>query len=295
LQLAQKKESFARVLRVGLLSNLPVFGRRLMLTQDANFVGGAMRWGSGFQLDVVELRDTQLLMRWGINQREYTMGLGLAQGPLGLDYAVSVNEISIMHRFGVTFKYGLFQAFTASTIERKKKELIEEERELQEMKANLSKEKKVLNEQGELAELRAKALKLFKEERYEESNKVAYEILQLSPNDEAGRQLIQQVRNVREQKRLSEVLGSARDLYQHKKYKEVVIRIESNSDIFSTNAEAQVLLNLSRARVFIDSEKYADAEASLYKVIENDPDNQEAVLLYKKLQELQSLMSPEVK
>jgi hypothetical protein len=295
IKLRQETEHFERVMRVGLMTNVPVFGRKLMLAQDVSSMGGATRWGAGFQLDLVEIRDSLLLLRWGMNQREYTMGFGIVQGPLVLDYAVSVNEINMMHRFGITFKYGLFQSFSPSALERKKKELAEEERDIRDMKSKLNKEKKVLDQESDLAELRAKALKLFKEERYDESNKIAYEILRTSPNDEAATHMIQQVRVVRERKRSSEVLSSARDLYQQKKYREVVQRIDSNSDIFSANAEAQILLNLSRARLAIDAEKYNDAEEALFKVIESDPSNEEAVVLYKRLKEFQALMSPEGK
>ncbi len=293
IKLGTEAESHATNVRAGLQTSVPVFGRMLVMTQDVNAVGGATRWGAGFQIDVVELRGSPLFLRWGINQREYTFGLGITQGALALDYAVSLNEIAMMHRFGFTFKYGLFQSFSASAIERKRKEMLQEERELDEIKSKLEIEKKSLGEEEKLVEMRARALRLFKDERYEEANKLAYEIMRISPEDPAAKELISQVRVVRERKRVVDVIASSKELYKQEKYAEVVIRIESNGASMADNHEAMALLNLARARVAIDAERYADAEAALVAVIESDPDNQEAGVLYKRLKEFQKLMSEE--
>lgn len=292
IKLSDQKETFTRVGRVGVLTTAPLWGRKLTVTADVSKGGGsASRWGLGFEIDPFELMNSPVFLRWGINQREYSLGLGIAQGPISFDYALALHEVELMHRFGLSFKYGLFQSFSPTTLDRMRKEVEEERARLVREKSKIKSEQDILEQVEELSELRSQALKLFQKGEYEEANIKAYEILKIEPADESAKRLISEVRVVREKKRVEEILSGIRSLYKEKRYRDVVQMVDKNMESLKENTDVNVIYNLSLAQVHIEQEKYVDAQNALIKVIENEPNNQQAVLLYKRLESLRELLS----
>jgi len=288
LKLKEEGEKYPLVVRSGISYKFPVLRRPLLLSTDFSMLRSGngknpVRWGTGVEWEAFKTRGIPFLFRVGMNQREYTFGFGFRKGPFSLDYATSLHEIEILHRFGITVRFGSSSPQSESRLEKKWEEIREQQVELKRLKRGLEKERIELVQVTKRRDLKSEARLMLREGNYSEARRLIHEILKKNPKDTWAQYTLKQVDSDENDDKLINLLEEVKNYYSKEQYKKVNQIIDNNSVQLKDNSDALIYQAMSRARIYIKEEKYDMAQEQLVLVVEMDPSHEEATRLYKKI------------
>ncbi|MDD2806766.1 MAG: hypothetical protein PHV33_14535 [Elusimicrobiales bacterium] len=269
LKLRDEAERFPIFYKAGLAYSYSMLDRPVLLCLDMNtlVLGGGrkvLRPSAGLEARPLS-EDTPFAVRLGANQREYTLGFSVGTGHLSFDYAAAFHELETMHRFGLTLRYDVITAFD---------------------------EKKIRNER--LSALKIQARDWLKSGEYEKSEEAVKRMMELDESDPDAADITGEIRKARagreaalrkERARADAAarLSEAVSFYRSKQYRMALAAVESVLPVLENDAQAQGIRAMSRAHILIKERKYKDAMRMLRKAVELEPDNREALLLYKRV------------
>ncbi|MEK7287985.1 MAG: tetratricopeptide repeat protein, partial [Elusimicrobiota bacterium] len=210
------------------------------------------RWAMGFEIEPG--KRSPLLFRIGLNNREWTTGFGIKDGPVSFDYAVAFHELGLLHRLGFTFRYGYVSPMAQRNLDAQWKLL-------------RSKEEEIRVAFGRLKTGQARG-----------DTKIQ--------QDQAGYQAA--LAEIERQKfRLSadEKIEKARAFYHAGDYKSALQTAQMALNLIES-PQARIIASMSRARILISARHYDVAQSELKKVVQMDPDNDEAATLFRRISQL---------
>ncbi|OVE77915.1 hypothetical protein BVX98_01570 [bacterium F11] len=209
-----------------------------------------VRWATGTELLFFKKSLWPFILRFGVNQREYTFGFGLTKGPFRLDYATSFHELEILHFFGFSLRYGRLSPFSENKIKKEWEKLSDKEIQLNRKEHEINQRSKVEKERK----------KEYGERKTEDTRMK---------------------------------LNLAHQNYINKKYKEATDILKGIASFIKDDEEAQALVMMSWAHIFLQEGMYIQAKEHLIEVVERNPDHEEAILLYNKLLDILEIEAAE--
>ncbi|MBI4668946.1 MAG: tetratricopeptide repeat protein [Elusimicrobia bacterium] len=292
LKLKSEKEKFPLVLKAGPSYNFYI-GRReftaaaeVMTTKPkaGKFV---KRWGLGLDSCLLPGK-TPLFMRLGINQREYTAGFGMVNGPLSFDYAVALHELELAHRFGLSIRFGYLSPLAQKKIEAEWQKLREKEAQiklaLREGQAGHA-EAEPLNE-IEFASILGQARRLMAMGDLKQARLLLDKAAAVRGDDPSVKALRLEIEKREKEEEAVIEKQNARVFYGSKLYEEALKAAERALSLGGEDADMQILALMSKARLAIDQENYREAQIHLQKVVEINPELEEAVSLFRKVKNI---------
>ncbi|MCB4756617.1 MAG: hypothetical protein LHV69_06245 [Elusimicrobia bacterium] len=248
LKLKEDKDKFPLIVKSGAALNLKLFDRSFLLCSDMTSPkGGSVRWGFGLEIQPTRSTSLPLFVRFGMNQKEYSMGFGVEKGLMALDYAASFHELEILHRFGVTIRFGNLPSLAEDRLRNEWERVRRKETSLKRMKYELGEEKPDDADAG-----------TYQRARQEEGNR----------------------------KRTEAQWNKALKYYADKHYRECIMTLEEAAPFLDDDIEASVLNAMAHAQVYIEVEDYERALQQLLKAVELNPDHQEAKRLYERVKDI---------
>ncbi|MFA6433866.1 MAG: hypothetical protein WCW52_04150 [Elusimicrobiales bacterium] len=282
VKLMEKTEVFPVSYRAGAAYSLSAH-RTFLLCPDVVISlppGGRRVIRPGFGLELQPLSDeAPFLVRLGADRKEYTLGFSVRAGPVSFDYAVAFHELETLHRFGLTMRYDVLPLFA----EKKKKAEV-------------------------LKDLKQEARAWLKAGNYAECEKTIQRILELNGSDpdapilaveiqrsQAAAQIAQRAAEKKAQAEAKQAeaaaqaqtrLTEAKGLYLAKKYRKALETLNDSLPMLRDNLLAQSIATMCKAHLFMEKGDYTEAMKLLGKAVEMDPDNREAAMLYKRVQDI---------
>ncbi len=278
LKLRQDPDTFPLFYKAGAAYQYSMMNRPVLLCADAGTFtpsGGRRLLRGGAAVEIQPLAPgTPFFIRFGVNHREYTVGFSVGAGNFLFDYAAAFHELDTLHRFGMTFRYDVMSASEAKRIKAER-----------------------------LAELKQDARDWLNAGNIEKCEAVVRRILELDETDSDAAAISLEVLQIREKAVLAArliaakaeaaaKLSQAKRFYRQKKYSLVLEALEGREDLLKGDARAQGLIAMARAHVLLEKGNYPAALALLQHATELDPDNREALLLYKRTQDIVGVMNP---
>lgn len=289
IKLKEKKESYPLILRAG----PSLRAGYLLLSADASYwdPSGAKvtRFALGAEINPFAGR-FPFLLRAGVNGREIAMGFGVANGPLTFDYAASFHELELNHRIGLTLRYGYLSGNAQTKIDSEWERLKNKEDELRAGRITQKKFEQALAAAPSPAastpayELRlGEARQLLKAGSLDRCRRLIEELERERPGD--GR-LLELKRDL--YKRSAEAdarseMQSAQVYYNSAEYSRALQAALKALKILVQSNEAESLISMSKAQLFILDGNYIEAQKELQRVVEMNPDHEEAVFLFRKI------------
>lgn len=258
-RLRNEKETFPTTVRSGASFTGKAFGQPVLMSADVPLTSPD-RWALGTEISPLSVIDTPLFFRAGLNHREYTIGLGIGGDLFSIDYALSLHRLEILHRIGITMRFS-----GQKRLDEEWERLRRKETALKEMKYMIMEEKRI-REKEETPTADA------------EAEKETHLAVSAPPQKNAPLSYESQ-------------LAKARAFYGAKRYQEAVAILESTAASFPDKSEPQILLSMARAHAAIEAEDYKGARGHLLRVVEMDPDHQEATLLYQRIKDIMEIES----
>jgi tetratricopeptide (TPR) repeat protein len=235
------------------------------------------------EAQLLKTKVVPLFLRMGINQKEYTLGLGIEKDPLVIDYSTSFNELEILHRFGVTIRFGNLPTFAEERIREEWERIQKREAALKRLTHELKGEKpQKRQDSADIDNLRRKAQTLFDEGDYEKAQRIVTLILNERPNDPETVALEKAIQD-KQSRDTSEIkFDQAKDFYAAKQYQQCLKIIEK----IAPSVKVNTLKAMAHAQIYLIEEDYKQAAQQLITAVELDPDNQEAQRLYGRVKDL---------
>ncbi|MFA5859560.1 MAG: hypothetical protein WC955_10925 [Elusimicrobiota bacterium] len=228
-------------------------------------------------------------IRCGINHKSISLGFGVGYNDAAVDYAYSVHELlGGMHHVSINWQY-------SSVFEAKMMELKLQKNEITDDIKKFKIEKKEymndLNTQNTELKLRQKILTelsraklLIEDGKYEEGKAILENALKLEPGNQNIRNLLMQTDERQRLLFIREKTVFAKKQYEIGNYAAVLKETKLVLDIQPDYSEAKLFSALAQAHIFIQAEKYKDAEAALAVVLSINPTEDEALQLLRRLQ-----------
>jgi Tfp pilus assembly protein PilF len=242
--------------------------------------GGRRVARPGLGLEIQPLSDeAPFLVRLGINQREYTLGFSVKAGPVSFDYAAAFHELETLHRFGLTMRYDVLPFFAEK---KKKAELLK----------NLKQEAGEWLKTGNYAKCEETVRRILEIDKSDsDAPIIAVEIQKRRDAAQISQRLAQAkeaaLAKQAEAKTLALArLNEAKGLYLAKQYRKALETLKDSLPLLPDNLLAQGIVTMSLAHIFMEEGKYPEAMKQLRKAVETDPDNREALFLYKRIQDI---------
>ncbi|MBI5574303.1 MAG: PorV/PorQ family protein [Elusimicrobia bacterium] len=225
-------------------------------------------------------------LRAGINYKEMTCGVGIAEEKFSLDYAVSFHPLDITHRFSAVLRFGVepteAEKYAVKILEENKLKIEEEEKRISRKKAELEKDISVFNvEKEKIEKLMTSDAKL-----KEEWKKIQQE----------KQQITHELESVRKKQETSAILLKAQEYYDKKLYKEAEEEANKIIKEDSKNENALILLRkiiaatsttaakerYIKAIELYEQGKYTDAIFKADEALKIEPEYQQAQVLIRK-------------
>ncbi|OGR50368.1 MAG: hypothetical protein A2X33_07185 [Elusimicrobia bacterium GWA2_51_34] len=281
IKLKEEKDVFPVSYRAGAAYSFSA-QRTFLLCVDAVMTGSAfgrrmVRPGAALEMQPISA-DIPFLVRLGVNHREYTLGFSVKTGPVSFDYAAAFYELEILHRFGITLRYDVIPAFTG----KKKK--------------------------AALLALKQEAGEWLDAGNYAQCEKTVQRILEINKSDPDAPIIAEKIQSRRAAAQISQRsaqsaaqalarqaaakaqalagFDKAKGLYLAGQYRKALETIKDHLHLLQDNLPARGIALMSQAHVFLEEENYPEAMKQLRKAVEIEPDNREAALLYKRVQDI---------
>lgn len=258
LQLDEVEETFPRVYRAGGAYHTAWNGRTVIVAADLIRVDSpdaTQRWAAGVEVQPFKEAFFPLFLRLGMNHRAYTAGVGFMKSPISLNYAVEFNELDLLHRFGVSFRFGLLSPVAEAKLKGEWKRLHEREammhREMEEKGVRLRQLKSELRKERRLVRREAP-----KREETDEKEPA------IPPMEKARR------------------------YYRDKEYEKALSLLVKQKEKGSLDDRGLSFMELLQARLELEKGRYEEAGRHLIEAVQYDPLNGEAEQLYKRTKEI---------
>jgi len=290
LQLKDEKETFPLVMRTGSSLTIPFYERRLLFSVDWIRPGkeASARWAAGAEFNPIPTLPFRI--RAGTNQKEYTAGFGIEYGCVTLDYALSVHELAILHRLGVTFRYGLLSSLQEEKLKTEWGKIEEKEAELQKLKTQ--QETEIIKEREFVKTLQATQLHI-RENNFNEARKGLEHILKISPQDPRAQAVKKTIGEKDMETAFQTWFPRAKTFYANGEYEQARKAVEKALSYKPYELEANSLFLMSMSRVDLARKDYAEARKHLMTALQMDPENPEAMSLLKRVLTVLEVMENE--
>jgi len=225
-------------------------------------------------------------LRAGINYKEITCGVGIADEKFSLDYAVSFHSLDITHRFSVTLRFGVepteAEKHAVKILEENKLKIEEEEKRLSQKKSELEKDIAVFNVEKEKVEkLMTSDAKL-----KEEWKKIQHE----------KQQIIYDLENARKKQQLLQMLAEVQRHFDKKEYQDAIAILNKVLEIDNQNEQGIILLKkiqdatsttaarekYVKAAELYEQGKFTDAIFKADEALKIEPEYRQAQILIRK-------------
>lgn len=289
LKLGSEAEQFERVAQSGVSYQFRLLKRRFLAVADASrALGGssARRWVLGLEAEPVLNEKFPFLVRAGANDREYTLGFGISKGPVNLDYAAALHELEIVHRFGVTVRYGVLSPFAEDKLKSDREEVRKQEDALRREWSNVKLEKKRLAGELKFKSLVFEAKSLWAEGKYAECKERVEKALALRPDDPEVLAIKEDLRAHQHELEAQTAVKRGKELYEAGKYADAVPFFNQAIFLQSKDPDVKLLSRLSQARVYLELKNYKGAEQMLSEVLKMAPGNKDAAALYDRIRDV---------
>ncbi|HAH31441.1 MAG TPA: hypothetical protein DCL44_03900 [Elusimicrobia bacterium] len=281
LELKEEKDIFPVSYRAGAVYSFSD-QRTFLLCLDAIITGPSsgqrvVRPGAALEIRPIS-DDMPLLIRLGINQREYTLGFSIQTGPVSFDYAAAFHELETLHRFGLTLHYDVLPPSTG----KKKEELLK----------TLKQETRDWLNAGNYAQCENTVRRILEIDQSDpDAPLLAVEIQNRITAAQISQRLAEKhaqelARKTEEKAQALARLDKAKGLYLSKQYRKALETIKDALPILQDNLPAQGIATMSQAHVFLEEGLYVEAMQQFRKAVELEPDNREALILYKRVQDI---------
>ncbi|OGS21889.1 MAG: hypothetical protein A3J83_04685 [Elusimicrobia bacterium RIFOXYA2_FULL_40_6] len=262
---------------------------------DASMLGlgssqSALRWAAGLEYKVSD----SFWLRGGLNTREFSLGFGLMTDKIDFDYAVSAHPIDFVHKLSVNIRYGYtpteaelkMQAQSEALADERAKYL--EEKKIQ--KAQLREEQRKLKIENWVHTKMFIAQDHFRKDKYTLAEQVLKEVLERDPNHEAAKELLKEINKRTQVNYIAQKYIESMNLYKYNRFSEALETSGLVINLDSSHNGAKIVAFLSRAHIFLQGKKYEDAKSELIELLKIDPNNNEAVVLLKRIQAIVDIM-----
>jgi tetratricopeptide (TPR) repeat protein len=248
------------------------------------------RWGAGLECRVFE----DMFLRAGVNHRELTFGFGVNTKTVNFDYAVSVHQIDVIHKFGITLRYGF-----SPTEEEKQaiKQYVQFVEEVEKIKQEIEIEQDEIRERRKEIKIDswvATQLFLAREcielSNYSKAEKILKKIFLKKPESVEANMMLKEIYRRTGRETISKKYMEAQNYYHNKEYSRVLEETDAVLSLDPKHKDAQVLNFLARAQVHIKEKKYSEAKGELFELLKINPLHEEGTTLLKRIQTLLDVM-----
>lgn len=288
LRLGSVTEVFPVSVRLG--SSALFLKKRLLVSADIQLsnlggAGGLVARGFGG----AEYRLTEIFsFRAGGNTRAASLGFGVNWKNFSFDYAASFLALGVNHSAGLSFRFGLLP----SEIERRAF-LRMKEAEAMMKEAGRGVSQTSIREDSDAKIILVR--RSIQEGREEDAQKILTAILDQDPHHPSARSLLAEL-NLRSGAMLVEKdLAQAISFYQAANYDETLRITEGILKVRPEESRAVSLRWRALAQKAISERSYVKAKDYLWEALRNDPKDEEALILLKRVDAVLEFSFPEVK
>lgn len=288
LRLASQREIFRPSVRFG--SSALFLKKRLLLSADIQLSnlggsGGAVARAFGG----AEYRLTEIFsFRAGGNARAASLGFGVNWNNFSFDYGASFLTLGVSHTAGLSFRFGLLPSEKERLADSKLKRAEEMEKA-----ASGRQESSSIRDDSDAKLVLAR--RSIQEGREEDAQKILTEILNQDPHHPSARSLLAEL-NLRSGAMLVEKdLSQANSFYQAANYDETLRITEGILKVRPEEIRAASLRCRALAQKAVSERNYAEAKECLWKALRNDPKDEEALILLKRVDAVLEFSFPEPK
>ncbi|MBI4368909.1 MAG: hypothetical protein HY547_01625 [Elusimicrobia bacterium] len=287
IRLDDERERFPVTFRLAPSARLTARGSLCMVTAEAAWIkpfGTFQFWrmGAGFELSMV--RAPSFLFRMGANSRELSVGFGLKNGPISFDYAALWQALGLTHRLGVTFRYGYVGPLAEKSLNDQWTRINAKEAELAALFGEAQRQGFMVQE------LSGPRWKMSLDEissdlsygHLDRAEQRLTRLLLLSPGHPDLVALKAKLQELRDQAMAISARERAIALYHSKDYEEALESSRSTLKIIKNDPAAGEIEMMALAQIDITQGRYDLALKRLKKAIEANPDNDEAVRLFRR-------------
>lgn len=291
IRLRQEKEKWPLALKSGLSHLLRWGPRSLLLTAGAVLIDPAKKGRRVDYATGLELRPlagaNPLFLRFGVNRREFSLGFGLQAGALGFDYAVVLQNLATLHRAGIAFKYGYLPPLAQKRLEREWQKIREQQQTWRlagkdAPKTDDQKQNNAAAFEEKLSQLNG----LKKEGRLDKAESLLHELEKINPDDARLINLVQELQAVRLAERFKTELDQAHVYYGAKLYEKTLQAAEKALVYDPHDEQARILRLLAKTQIALTEKNYEEAQKQLRTIVEINPDHEEAIRLYRQIQNI---------
>jgi tetratricopeptide (TPR) repeat protein len=129
------------------------------------------------------------------------------------------------------------------------------------------------------------ALKFYREKNFAQAKSSLGRVLEVEPENNQAKLLLAEVNLTLGKEESTSALDGARDAYNKMQYEDSVTKAKKVLDYDPENKEAAIIYHLSQAQISIDDEKYENARKELITVLKLDVTNQDAKIMLKRVEE----------
>jgi tetratricopeptide (TPR) repeat protein len=256
---------------------------------DAAGSNASLRWGLGVEY----VNPAWFSWRLGVCQKQASAGFGISSRRVDFDYAFIYHPLDFIHMITLTFRYGFLPSREELLIDEKRQEFQKEKEEY--LKEKIFQEEKMRAEtkkirlEQELSIKFIKARQEFDDKNFQESKRIAQEILYADPDHANAKGLLAEIDSRLEKSAVTKRLADAQKSYKQGKYENAMIDVNFVLGIYSDEPNALLLKRMINAHLLMNQMKFQEAKNELIEVLKMDPANEEATRLLKRLQTILGL------
>lgn len=254
------------------------------------FVKPVFRWSAGVEFRAID----NLILRGGLNHREFTLGFGLSSRRVTFDYALGIHPVDLVHKFSINLMYGFIPGEEEKIVLQQingletEKKLFHEKKRIETERIRAEREKLALETWSRVK--LSIAEKHFESGDYKQAEKTLKEITSKDPQNNAATEMLKEINRLSQKDYLNNLYFESRELYKKTDYQGSLMGAKKVLSIAPDHRGASIVSFLSQSQLFLKDKKYNEAKSELMEMMKIDPKNEEGVALLKRIHTIIEIM-----